>query len=107
VEKCLQTEEGQKFWIPGNIHSGNFLFSRSQMAHLIDGNLFQTRFAQYGKQYGGILESAASDVYLDLVKVLPEDFTRVEIEHISNKYDGLTHQELHREVAMPSGKIGC
>jgi hypothetical protein len=107
VEKCLQTEEGQKFWIPGNIHSGNFLFSRSQMAHLIDGHLFQTRFAQYGKQYGGILESAASDVYLDLAKVLPEDFTRVEIEHIPNKYDGLTQQELRREVAMPSGKIGC
>jgi len=107
VEKTLQGDGGQKFWVPGNIHSGNFLLSRSQLACLIDRNLFQTRFAQYGKQYGGILESAASDVYIDVVKVLPEDFTRVEIEHLSNKYDGLTHLELSREVAMPSGKIGC
>jgi hypothetical protein len=107
VEKRLQCGDGQYFWVPGNIHSGSFLLSRTQLAHLINGNLFQTTFAQYGKQYGGILESAASDVYLDIVKVLPEDFTRVEIEHISNKYDGLSHLEVSREVAMPSGKIGC
>ncbi len=107
VEKTLQTSDGRKFWIPGNVHSGNFLLSRSQLAHLMDSNLFQTRFAQYGKQYGGILESAASDVYLDFQKVLPEDFTRVEIEHISNKYDGLTQKELKNEVAEPSGAIGC
>jgi hypothetical protein len=107
VEKTLQSNDGQKFWMPGNYHSGNFLFSRIQMNLLIRGNLFQTRFAQYGKSFGGILESAASDVYIDLVKVLPEDFTRVQIEHISNKYDGLTHQELSREVTMPSGRIGC
>jgi hypothetical protein len=107
VEKTLQSDDGHQFWVPGNIHSGNFLLSRAQLTHLINGNLFQTQFAQYGKQFGGILESAASDVYLDVVKVLPEDFTRVEIEHLSNKYDGLTHLELSREVAMPSGKIGC
>jgi hypothetical protein len=107
VEKTLQSEDGQKFWVPGNIHSGNFLLSRSQLAYLINRNLFQTSFAQYGKQFGGILESAASDIYIDLVKVLPEDFTRVEIEHVSNKYDGLTRLELSREVAMPSGRIGC
>ncbi|MEJ2157943.1 MAG: hypothetical protein P8X96_21650 [Desulfobacteraceae bacterium] len=107
VEKTLQSDDGHKFWVPGNIHSGNFFFSRNQLARLIDGNLFQTRFAQYGKSFGGILESAASDVYIDFVKVLPKDFTKVEIEHISNKYVGLTHQELSREVETPSGKIGC
>lgn len=107
VEKTLRSDDGQHFWVPGNIHSGNFLLSRAQLSYLIDGNFFQTKFAQYGKQYGGILESAASDVYLDVVKVLPEDFTRVEIEHLSNKYDGLNHLELSREVSMPSGKIGC
>lgn len=107
VEKTVRTDDGHKFWVPGNIHSGNFLFSRSQLELLINGHLFQTRFAQYGKSFGGILESAASDVYIDLAKLLPEDFTQVQIEHISNKYDGLTYQELSREVAMPSGRIGC
>ncbi len=107
VEKTIRSDDGQKFWMPGNYHSGNFLFSRNQLNLLIQGNLFQTRFAQYGKSFGGILESAASDVYIDLVKVLPEDFTQVQIEHIPNKYDGLTYHELSREVAMPSGRIGC
>ncbi len=106
VEKILQSEEGKKFWIPGNLHSGNFLLSRDQLKFLIDQHLFQLSYGQYGKQFGGILESAASDIYLDFVKVLPEDFTSVEIEHLSGKYEGLTHQELAREVAMPSGRIG-
>ena len=78
-------------------------FQRIQF--LIDHHLFQLSYGQYGKQCGGILESAASDIYLDFVKVLPEDFTTVEIEHLSGKYEGLTHQELTREVAMPSGRV--
>jgi hypothetical protein len=102
VEKHVQSDDGRKFWIPGNIHSGNYLLSRPQLGYLIDHHLLQVSYGQYGKQFGGILESAASDVYLDFIKVLPQDFTTVEIEHLSGKYDGLTHPELAREVAMPS-----
>lgn len=105
VEKLVQSKEGRKFWVPGNVHSGNFLISRSQLDLLIQHRRFQTTFAQYGKQYGGILESAASDIYMDFTKVLPEDFTSVEIEHISNKYEGLTYDALRQEVANPSGRI--
>ena len=106
VEKIVQSDDGKKFWIPGNLHSGNFLLSRAQLGYLIDNHLIQLYYGQYGKQFGGILESAASDVYLDFIKVLPEDFTTVEIEHLAGKYDGLTHQELSREVYRPSGRIG-
>lgn len=105
VEKLVQSKAGRKFWVPGNVHSGNFLISRSQLDLLIQHRRFQTTFAQYGKQYGGILESAASDIYMDFTKVLPENFTSVEIEHISNKYEGLTYEELRREVDSPSGRV--
>lgn len=107
VEKVFKADDGRKFWIPGNIHSGNFLLSHDQLDRMIAERRFQVRHAQYGKQYYGILESAASDVYLDFVKVLPEDFTTVEIEHVSNRYEGLTREQLSREIHHPSGKIGC
>jgi hypothetical protein len=107
VEKVLRAESGEKYWIPGNLHSGNFLLSRKQLDRMITSRKFQTFHKQYGREYYGILESAASDVYLEFVKVLPENFTTVEIEHVSNKYNGLTHAELSREIASPTGKIGC
>lgn len=94
VEKVLTAENGHTYWIPGNIHSGNFLLSRQQLDKMIANRSFQISHLQYGKQYYGILESAASDVYLDFIKVLPEDFKSVEIEHISNKYDGLSRKEI-------------
>ncbi len=107
VEKVFRAPDGRKFWIPGNIHSGNFLLSHQQLEQMIARRLFQVNHAQYGKQYYGILESAASDVYLDYIKLLPEDFTTVEIEHVSSKYHGLTHEALREEIESPSGKIGC
>lgn len=98
VVKVLKAENGKKYWIPGNMHSGNFLLSYNQLDAMIDHQKFQTHPAQYGKQYYGILESAASDVYLDFIKVLPEDFASVEIEHLSNKYDGLSHRQLRNDI---------
>ena len=99
VLKVLTSNDGRKFWIPGNLHSGNFLLSRQQLNQMIQLKQFQTTHAQYGKQYYGILESAASDIYLDYIKVLPEDFTEVEIEHVTNRYKGLTHKELSLQIA--------
>lgn len=99
VEKILTSNKGRNFWIPGNLHSGNFLLSHHQLDTMIDHQRFQVTPAQYGKQYYGILESAASDVYLDFIKALPEDFTTVEIEHVPNKYEGLSHLELSRAIS--------
>ena len=107
VEKVFNDDQGNVFWMPGNLHSGNFLLSHEQLEDLIRNKQFQTKPLQYGKQYYGILESAASDVYLDFIKVLPKDFTSVEIEHVSNCYQGLTHNELSLEVSLPTGNIGC
>jgi hypothetical protein len=107
VEKVLKAADGRKFWIPGNLHSGNFLLSHAQMDHMIENRLLQTRHAQYGRQYYGILESAASDVYLEFVKVLPEDFSSIEIEHLPNKYHGLSYTDLAEQIRNPSGNVGC
>jgi hypothetical protein len=100
VEKIFKSKEGRMFWLPGNLHSGSFLLSRKQLGAMLDNKRFQIRHAQYGKQYYGILESAATDVYLDFVKLLPQDFRTVEIEHVSNRYDGLAGDTLSRAVGL-------
>lgn len=86
------------YWTPGNIHSGNFLLSKELVQDLIKTNRFQTRHMEFGKNYYGVLESAASDVYLEFTKFIPENFESVEIEHLSNKYYGINFNKLRHEV---------
>jgi hypothetical protein len=77
-----------KVWEPWNLHSGNWIFSKSDIKNMIDSGVFETRFMEKGYQYGNCdqLESAASVPYLFYTKVYPYDFESVEVEHLPKKY---------------------
>lgn len=77
-----------KVWEPWNLHSGNWIFSKSDIKNMVDSGVFETRFMEKGYQYGNCdqLESAASVPYLFYTKVYPYDFESVEVEHLPKKY---------------------
>lgn len=75
-------------WEPWNLHSGNWLFSKQDIINMVDNNVWETYFGQYGFQYGNCdqLESAASVPYLFYTKVYPYDVEKVECLHLPKKY---------------------
>lgn len=75
-------------WEPWNLHSGNWIFSKSDIKNMISSNVFETKFMEKGYQYGNCdqLESAASVPYLFYTKAYPYDFESVEVEHLPKKY---------------------
>jgi len=75
-------------WEPWNLHSGNWLFSKSDIQNMINNKLWEVTFKQYGFQYGNCdqLESAASVPYLFYTKVYPDDVEKVECLHLPKKY---------------------
>lgn len=77
-----------KVWEPWNLHSGNWIFSKSDLINMIDSGVFETTFMEKGYRYGNCdqLESAASVPYLFYTKVYPYDFESVEVEHLPKKY---------------------
>jgi hypothetical protein len=84
IIKQIIEMQGKKYFEPYNIHSGNFILSKKQLKYLIDSNLF---FTTPEARYVGILESGASDLYLNFTKLIPVDiFTELECHHMSNKY---------------------
>ncbi len=82
-----QWEEYQ-VWEPWNLHSGNWLFSKSDVEQMIQHGRFESTFTQYGFQYGNCdqLESAASTLYFNYIKVFPYNFEDVECLHLPKKY---------------------
>ena len=75
-------------WEPWNLHSGNWIFHKNDIKNMISNNLFETKFKQYGMQYGNCdqLESAASTIYFPYTKVFPKDIESVECQHLPQKY---------------------
>lgn len=75
-------------WEPWNIHSGNWLFSKSDIKQMIKYNRFETYYNQYGLQYGNCdqLESSATSLYMNYTKIYPIDIESVECHHLPNKY---------------------
>ena len=83
-----QVDTVRSIWEPWNIHSGNWLLSKSYVLNLIQNNRFDTYFKQFNPQYGNCsqLESCATSVYQNYTKVYPIDFESVECWHMPNKY---------------------
>ena len=81
-------ERFDEVWEPYNLHSGNWLFGKEDIKNMINNNLWETSFKQYGYQYGNCdqLESAASVPYLFYTKVYPYDVEKVECLHLPKKY---------------------
>lgn len=75
-------------WEPWNLHSGNWLFSKNDVINMINNNLWETEFKQYGYSYGTCdqLESAASVPYMFYTKVYPNNIELVECQHLPSKY---------------------
>lgn len=91
------------YWSPGNRHSGCWLLSRDDVERMVEGKTFQRRYQEYERSHVlGPLESAATDVYDGRIKVLPEDFASVEIEHLPNKYYGLNERRLQHAIDNPT-----
>lgn len=83
-----QKFENYQIWEPWNLHSGNWFFSKSDIINMIENNLWEIYYKQYGFQYGNCdqLESAASTPYLFYTKVFPYDIEKVECLHLPKKY---------------------
>lgn len=77
-----------KVWEPWNLHSGNWVFSKSDVKVMIESDAFETFYKEKGYSYGNCdqLESAASVPYMFYTKVYPYDFESVEVEHLPKKY---------------------
>ena len=82
-----QWEEHQ-VWEPWNLHTGNWIFSKSDICEMIKHKRFESKFKEYGFQYGNCdqLESAASTLYFNYIKVFPYKFEEVECLHLPKKY---------------------
>ena len=80
-------------WEPWNLHSGNFLFSKSDISNMIENGRFERYYKEFGFQYGFCdqLESAASVLYYNYTKVLPKDVEEVCCHHQPNKYINMAH----------------
>jgi hypothetical protein len=87
-----QKFEDIKMFEPWNIHSGNWIFNKSEIIKMIDNNSFETYDKQYGLSYYLSLENAASLPYFRYTKVFPYDVEKVECHHLPNKYVTLTNQ---------------
>ena len=75
-------------WEPFNLHSGNWILSKQDINNMIQHNVFETYYKEYGFQYGNCdqLESAASVPYMSYTKVFPIDIESVECKHLPEKY---------------------
>lgn len=75
-------------WEPWNLHTGNWLLSKADIRQMVDNNLWETSYKQYGYSYGNCdqLESAASVPYMFFTKVFPFDIEDVECQHLPEKY---------------------
>lgn len=85
--------KNHELWQPWNLHSGNFLFSKNHIKQTIKNRKFETYFREFGLQYGSCLEleSAASVLYYDYVKVYTKDVNLVSCHHMPNKYISMPH----------------
>lgn len=90
--------EGVKFFEPWNIHSGCWLFSTKDIMSMMENNTYQTSFHNLNRKYHGPLESAATEIYMDYIKLYPENVEEVAIEHMCNKYDGVTKEQIIQEI---------
>lgn len=88
-----------KVWEPWNLHSGNYLFSKKDINILINKNMFPTEFIPFNTY--GLLETAASSLYNEFHKVIPENIESVVCYHLPNKYiplqGGPTSLEIEEE----------
>lgn len=82
---------------PWNIHSGCWLLSVENVRWLIKNGKFITKPTEERK-YCGPLESAATEIYFDFTRVYPNDVSVIAIEHMHNKYPGLTKEALDNEI---------
>lgn len=84
IIKDITELETDKYFTPCNVHSGNFILSKNQIKYLLDLEKFSVT---PHSNFVGTLESGASDVYFDLIKLIPiNNFTEFECHHLSNKY---------------------
>ena len=83
-----QVVNNLKIWEPWNNHSGNWLLSKSDILNLIYNDRFETYYNEFNQQYGNCdqLESSATSLYTNYIKVYPIDFKLVECWHMPNKY---------------------
>jgi len=68
--------------------SETIYFNKSDIEQMIQHGRFESTFAQHGFQYGNCdqLESAASTLYFNYIKVFPYNFEEVECLHLPKKY---------------------
>jgi hypothetical protein len=71
-------------WEPFNLHSGNYLFSKSHIRELILRGELATSFQEFSTY--GLLETAASSLYNTLHKVIDKNISSVNCYHLPNKY---------------------
>lgn len=98
IIKQVIMENGIRFFEPWNIHSGCWLLSVADILSMIENNTFQTSFHNLNRIYHGPLESAATEIYLDYIKLYPENVEDVAIEHMCDKYSGVTKKEIIEEI---------
>ena len=92
--------EDLEIWEPRNLHSGAWIFSKSDIQDMIEAKIWEQSYKEYGHQYGKCdqLESAASIPYTFYVKVYPNDLESVEIEHTIPKYIYLSKNPQLNEI---------
>ena len=84
IIKYVTAVDGEYYFAPWNLHSGNFLLSRHQVAALRYNNLFPTVAKA---TYAGILESGASGFNAYLKKLVPiSTYKNLMVHHMSDKY---------------------
>jgi hypothetical protein len=78
------------YFVPANVHQGCYALTKEQLKlcinsgkYLISPHSARTPYVNYG-----ILECGSSDIYLNcgLTKNIPNDFTRLLIHHLTDKY---------------------
>ena len=80
----LHMIDGDYYFIPYNLHSGNWLLSKYQVKVLMHNNVFHTNAEA---RYCGVLESAASDIKMNLRMLSPTvDYKKLMVHHMPNKY---------------------
>lgn len=103
VKQSIQIEN-ETFFEPWNIHSGCWLFSSKEIVHMMDTGTYQSSPYNLGRVYCGPLESAATEIYFDYIKLYPIDIDTVAVEHMCDKYLGVTKEQILQEILSEQGR---
>ena len=86
IIKDNYTINGKSYFEPYNIHQGSHILANYVLEAV---SLGKNSYFKKESHYAGVLEGAASDVYLDcgLIKVIPrDDVSKLLTHHLPNKY---------------------